>query len=44
VNDVAPGQDASIRSDALPGRTFRGTVVEVYPAADTNNRSFRARI
>jgi len=44
VNDVAPGQDASIRSDALPGRTFRGRVVEVYPAADTNNRSFRARI
>ncbi|BCW97562.1 MAG: secretion protein HlyD [Armatimonadota bacterium] len=44
VDQVAVGQLALIRSDAVPGLEFRGRVQEVYPAADTNNRSFRARI
>ncbi len=44
VDRVAVGQEALVRSDALPGRQFRGRVQGVYPAADTNNRSFRARI
>ncbi len=44
VDRVARGQEAVVRTDALPGREFEGRVEEVYPAADTNNRSFRARI
>lgn len=38
------GQMAAIKSEAVPGRTFTGRVVKLYPAASTSNRSFKARL
>lgn len=44
IDEVKVGQEVSIRSDSIPGRTFVGTVQKVYPAAEAASRSFRARI
>ncbi|MCC6483228.1 MAG: efflux RND transporter periplasmic adaptor subunit [Armatimonadetes bacterium] len=44
VAETKPGQFVSVRTDAVPGRRFHGKVVEIYPAADTANRSFKARV
>jgi RND family efflux transporter MFP subunit len=41
---VRKGQAASITVDALPGRTFHGTVIRVPPALDVNSRTLEAEI
>lgn len=41
---VAEGQDALIRADAFPGRTFEARVTEVTPQGDAATRVFRVRL
>jgi multidrug resistance efflux pump len=38
INQVQPGLAAYVKLDALPGRTFRGTVARVNPVADPQGR------
>jgi RND family efflux transporter MFP subunit len=44
VEHVRVGQPVSISVDAAAGRTFRGTVSEIYPVASSTARSFTVRI
>ncbi len=44
VSLVKPGTAASVTVDAIPGKTFAGTVREVIPVADRTSRAFRVRI
>jgi RND family efflux transporter MFP subunit len=41
---VRTGQRAMMSSDAFQGRVFRGTVYEITPGGDPNQRAFRVRI
>jgi HlyD family secretion protein len=41
---LARGQAATIRVDALPGRTFAGKVEEIGPAAALANRTFLVKV
>lgn len=41
---VHPGQPATVRIDALPGREIMGRVAQVVPAADVRTHSFIAKI
>lgn len=41
---LSVGQEAVVRSDAFPGRTFLARVDEVTPQGDSNARVFRARL
>jgi HlyD family secretion protein len=38
------GQPATIRTDAIPGRTFTGNVIQVNPSADPQSRQFVVRV
>ncbi len=44
VGRVKTGNRVKIKSDALPEKVFTGQVVQVYPSAKTETRSFLARI
>lgn len=44
LSRVKAGQQVRVTIDAFSDRTFMGRVERVYPAASTQNRSFRARI
>ncbi|MGE5268755.1 MAG: efflux RND transporter periplasmic adaptor subunit [Thiohalocapsa sp.] len=44
IAEVRPGQTVLIRSDAFPGKTFRGEVQSVTPKGDPVARSYRVRI
>jgi len=41
--DVRPGQEIEVRVDALPGKTFAGTIYAIDPMVDVNGRSLRIR-
>jgi len=41
---LAPGQSATIRVDALPDRTFAGTVDEIGPSAALASRTFLVKV
>lgn len=41
---VRTGQRAMMSSDAFQGRVFRGSVYEITPSGDPNQRAFRVRI
>ncbi|HTT12475.1 MAG TPA: efflux RND transporter periplasmic adaptor subunit [Burkholderiaceae bacterium] len=41
---VAVGQAVAMRSDAMPGRVFDGTVAQITPKGDPVARSYRVRI
>jgi len=41
---VAPGQEASVELDYLPGRALRGTVDYVYPELDPKTRTLKVRL
>lgn len=41
---VRTGSSASMSTEAYPGRIFRGTVYEITPAGDPDQRAFRVRI
>lgn len=41
---VRAGQRALMSSDAYPGRVFQGTVRDITPGGDPNQRAFRVRI
>jgi RND family efflux transporter MFP subunit len=41
---LSVGQEALVRSDAFPGRSFRAAVAEITPQGDSNGRVFRARL
>ncbi len=41
---VNKGQPVSVQIEAIPGRTFLGSVVEIYPSGSTANRNFSVRI
>src|SRR5947208_338551 len=41
---IYPGQPATVRLDALPGRTFTGKVVHVNAAADPMSRQFSVQV
>jgi len=41
---VAPGQEATVELDYLPGRILRGTVDYVYPELDPKTRTLRVRL
>jgi RND family efflux transporter MFP subunit len=41
---VRIGQTATVRLDALPGRTFTGLIERIEPAADPQSRQFTARV
>ncbi|QIK96569.1 efflux RND transporter periplasmic adaptor subunit [Sphingomonas sp. HDW15A] len=41
---VLKGQQALMSSDAYKGRVFRGSVYEITPGGDPNQRAFRVRI
>lgn len=38
------GQPAQVRFDALPGKSFAGSVIQVNPSADTQSRQFSVRV
>jgi HlyD family secretion protein len=42
--ELGPGQEAVITVDGLPGRTFRGRVEEITPAADAASRTFGVKV
>jgi HlyD family secretion protein len=42
--EVRMGMPVAVTVDALPGRTFQGSVTKIYPVASTQSRSFRVRI
>jgi RND family efflux transporter MFP subunit len=44
IAQVRPGQQVLIRTDALPGQTFRGQVQAITPKGDPVARSYRVRI
>ncbi|MBL8771068.1 MAG: efflux RND transporter periplasmic adaptor subunit [Phenylobacterium sp.] len=44
VGRLAVGQDAVVRSDSFPGRTFAARIAEVTPQGDSAGRTFRARL
>jgi membrane fusion protein (multidrug efflux system) len=44
MGSVAPGQQVTFTTNAYPGATFEGKVVEVLPAVETESRSARVRI
>lgn len=41
---VSSGQVVDVTIDALPGRTFQGTVSKIFPVASSTARSFTVRI
>ena len=41
---TAVGNPVTVQVDALPGKTFNGTVSAVYPAASATNRVFTLRV
>jgi len=41
---VAAGKEAHVELDALPGRSFKGTVVRVAPSFDPNTRTLDAEV
>ena len=41
---VAPGQEATVELDYLPGRALRGTVDYVYPELDPKTRTLKVRL
>lgn len=41
---VAPGQEAAVELDYLPGRVLRGTVDYVYPELDPKTRTLKVRL
>lgn len=44
IGAVAPGQQASVTVDSVPGRTFTGHVFEIDPSADPSSRDFTVRL
>jgi RND family efflux transporter MFP subunit len=44
IANVKVGQSASVTLDAVPGRTFAGTIVAIDPKAESLGRLFAARI
>jgi RND family efflux transporter MFP subunit len=44
VGRLAVGQDAVVRSDAFPGRTFPARIAEITPQGDATGRIFRVRL
>jgi multidrug efflux pump subunit AcrA (membrane-fusion protein) len=44
ASDVKEGQEAQIRVDAYPGRTFLGKVQRINPAVDRTSRTFHVQI
>ncbi|MEO7453730.1 MAG: efflux RND transporter periplasmic adaptor subunit [Fimbriimonadales bacterium] len=44
IGNVEIGQTATVTLDAIPNRTFAGTVVAIDPKADSQGRLFAARI
>ena len=44
MQSVSEGQQATMRVDGLPGRTFEGTVDFVYPELDPQSRTLRVRL
>lgn len=38
------GQSARVALDALPGRTFTGSIIQVNPSADVQSRQFTVRV
>ncbi len=38
------GQPATVTFDALPGRSFAGSVIQFNPSADLQSRQFMARV
>lgn len=43
LGNVAPGQSVSISVDALPNRSFTGTIYAIDPMVDVNGRSLSVR-
>ncbi len=41
---IAPGLRVELTVDALPGQNFTGTIDQINPAANADDRSFRTRI
>lgn len=41
---VSRGQEVRVRIDAMPERTFRGYVRDIFPAGSTANRNFPVRV
>lgn len=41
---VKPGQKVSIEADALPGKTFTGTVRKLYPTMDAASHTFSVEV
>ncbi len=44
IGKIAPGQQASVTADSVPGRTFSGRVFEIDPSADPSSRDFTVRL
>lgn len=44
VGRLAAGQDAVVRADAFPGRTFQARISDITPQGDANGRVFRVRL
>lgn len=44
VANVGRGQEVRVQIDAIPNRTYRGVVSEIYPSGSQQSRSFPVRI
>lgn len=44
LTQIAKGQPVTVRIDAVPGVTYRGTVTGIYPSGSTASRNFVVRI
>lgn len=44
IDKLHQGTEVDVNVDALPGKTFRGYVAAVFPAADSASRDFTVRI
>lgn len=43
-SELAPGQEAEVGVDGVPGRTFRGRVEMIEPTADAPSRTFGVKV
>jgi len=44
IGGLAPGDDVSVRLDALPDQTFDASIRRIFPQADTDSRQVRVEV
>lgn len=44
IANVKQGQNVNVKIDAIPGKSFSGSVIDIYPSGSTLSRNFPVRI